>query len=67
MYGAIADDDVQDIDSSPASPSLSKGPSTSTLQQGAEVGWDSEGSSDLEIVEVKGIPSTGKCANDGNT
>ena len=68
-YGAIVDDDFSADSYSPSSPSLGEGPSTSGLRQDAAAGQkettlthsDGEESSDLEIVEVKGIPSTGKC------
>ena len=68
MYGPIEEDDFSsDLDNYPASPSPSKGPSTSGHQQPTGVGqqstipdWDSDGSSDLEIVEVKSISSTRK-------
>ena len=66
MYGPIEGDDFSDLDNFPASPSPRKGPSTSGLQQPTGVGqqkstnpdWNSGGSSDLEIVEVKEISSS---------
>ena len=69
MYGPIEEHDFSsDLDNYPASPSPSKGPSTSGHQQPTGVGqqkstnpdWNSDGSSDLEIVEVKSISSTRK-------
>ena len=68
MYGIIEDDDSSDLDNFPASLSPCEGLSTSGLQlpTGAEQqnatnpDWNRDGSSDLEIVEVKEISSTRK-------
>ena len=68
MYGTIEDDDFSDPGNFPTSPSPCKGPSTSGFQQCTGVGeqtstypgWNSDGSSDLEIVEVKEISSIRK-------
>ena len=68
MYGIMEDDDSSDLDNFPASLSPCEGLSTSGLQQPTGAGqqnttnpdWNSDGSSDLEIVEVKEISSTRK-------
>lgn len=68
MYGPIEEDNFSDLDNSPASPSPCKGPSTSGVQHPTRVGqqkstnpdWNSDGSSNLKIVEVKEISSTRK-------
>lgn len=69
MYGPIEDDDFSDLDNSPASPSPCEGPSTSGphypmsgvgQQKSTNLDWNSDESSDLEIVEVKKNSSTRK-------